>query len=103
MEQEVKTNDPIDNNNSRKQIVYQSKPSFWTKTKIVITSFISFIILLLLLVNWHNIEIDLITKNVTVPLPITIVVAFFIGYLWGTIVAHRKRTKRENKDKNTKI
>jgi len=78
--------------------------SFWQKTKIVITSFLTFVVLLLLLKNWHDLSIDLVFKTIVVPFPLLVVVVFFTGYFWGTIASRsRRKTKLQQKNNGTPI
>jgi len=99
MEQEHSTPKSSTSEKQGQSYKYRSSISFWEKSRIVIVSFLSFLVLLLLFINWHDIELDLVTRNISIPLPLMIIVSFFIGYLWGSIVKHRKQRKKERSSK----
>jgi len=81
----------------KKESVRPTPVSLGQKIRIIFLSFISFIVLLLLLKNWHKIPVDLIFKEVIIPVPILLVCVFIVGYFWGAMAS---RIKQRQKNKN---
>lgn len=70
--------------------------TLWQKVKIVLGTALAIFIIVLIVQNWNSIELNLVFRTFSTPLPILIVICLITGYIWGTFSAYRKSRKRNN-------
>lgn len=74
--------------------------SLGQKVKIVLGTALAIFIIILIVQNWNTIELNLVFRTFSTPLPVIIVICLVTGYIWGTFSAYRKNKKRENERMN---
>ncbi len=70
--------------------------TLWQKVKIVLGTALAIFIIVLIVQNWNTIELNLVFRTFSTPLPVIILICLVTGYIWGTFSAYRKNRKRDN-------